>query len=106
MKETLQELVNKFNENADVNKKLKDIDRMITIKFSDDGTYHIHLKDGKLSDVEEGEVESQIAVEMTSEVFNGILNKEIDALTAYLTKKISINASLMDKLLIKDLFKG
>ena len=106
MKETLQELINKFNDNDTVSKKVKDMDRMITIKFPDCGSYHIHLKNGKMSDVEEGEVESQIVVEMTSEVFKGILNKEIDALTAYLSKKISVKASLMDKLLIKDLFKG
>ena len=106
MKETLQELVNKFNANTSVGQKLKDMDRMITIKFSDDGVYHIHLKDGKLSDVEEGEFESNIYIEMTTEVFKKTLNKEIDALTAYLSKKIKIKASLMDKLLIKDLFKG
>ncbi len=104
MKEILQELVNKFNNSNDKRKeKIKDLERTIVIVFEDDGKYYTHLKDGKLSDVEEGEVQGEMTIITTTETFRKILNKEEDAMTAYITKKIKIKAKLMDKLLLNDI---
>ncbi len=104
MKDVLQELVNKFNKSESKKKeKIKDIERTVVIKFEDDGTYHTHLKNSTLSDVEEGDVEGEIIITTTTETFRKILNGQEDALTAYLTKKIKVKAKLMDKLLLNDL---
>lgn len=106
MKDVLQELVKRFNERDDPRKsKIRDLERSIVIKFSDDGTYHMYLKDAELSDVEEGEIEADIVVEIDTKTFKDILEKREDALTAYITKKIKIKAKLMDKLLLSDLLK-
>ncbi len=106
MKEILQELVDKFNTKEDPRKdKIKDLERIILIRFTDDGTYNFKLKDAKLSNVAEGEIQADIIVETTTKVFKDILDKKEDALTAYITKKIKIKAKLMDKLLLSDLLK-
>jgi putative sterol carrier protein len=89
MKEILQNLVDKFNSKDDPRKeKIKNLERTIVIKFTDDGTYYFKLKDAKLSDVEEGDIKGDIIVETTSETFNNILNKKEDAISAYFSKKI------------------
>ena len=106
MKERLQELVDKFNSKDDPKKeKIKDLKRSIVVKFTDDGVYHLYLEDAKLSDVEEGEIEADIVMEIDTKTFVDILEKREDALTAYITKKIRIKAKLMDKLLLSDLLK-
>ncbi len=106
MKKVLQGIVEKFNNKDDPRKeKIKDLSRIIIIRFTDDGTYHMKLENATLGDVQEGEVEGDIAVETTTTLFRKILNKEEDAFTAYITKKIKIKAKLMDKLLLADLLK-
>ncbi|MCD6276024.1 MAG: SCP2 sterol-binding domain-containing protein [Thermoplasmata archaeon] len=106
MREILQKLVKKFNEKEDERKeKIKDLERRIVIKFSDDGTYYMDLKNGRLSDVMEGDVSGDIIAELSTETFKKILDKEEDALTAYITKKIKIKARLMDKLLLSELLR-
>ncbi len=107
MKELLQELVRKFNEKEDSRKeKIKELRRSIVVKFTDDGTYNIYLENATLSDVEEGEIQADIVVETDTGTFRAILEKREDALTAYLSRKIRVKASLMDKLLLSELLKG
>ncbi len=107
MKEILQSLVDKFNsmEDEKIKNKIKDIKKNITLIFEDDGSYHFTLNNSKLSDVEEGYQKGDIEITTTTEIFKKILNKEIDALSAYITKKIRVKASLMDKILISELLK-
>ncbi len=106
MKDILQELVNKFNSKEDPRKdKIRDLERSIVIRFKDNGVYHMYIKDAKLSDVEEGDIDADIVVETDAKTFQDILDKKEDALTAYITKKIKIKAKLMDKLLLSDLLK-
>ncbi len=104
IREELQKLVDKFNKTENEKKeKIKDLERSIAIVFEDDGKYHTYLKNGELSDIEEGEINADITVITTTDTFLKILNKEEDALTAYITKKIKIKAKLMDKLLLNDI---
>ncbi len=104
MREELQKLVDKFNATENEKKeKIRDLERAIAIVFEDDGKYHTYLKDGRLSDIQEGEITADITVITTTETFRKILSKEEDALTAYITKKIKVKAKLMDKLLLSDI---
>ncbi len=106
VKEILQQLVEKFNAKEDPRKdKIRDLKRVIVIKFTDDGSYHMRLENARLSPVEEGEVAGDIVVETDTRTFKDILEKREDALTAYITKKIRIKAKLMDKLLLSELLK-
>ncbi len=106
IEEELQNLVKKFNESDSKKKeKIKDLERKILISFEDDGNYYTILKDGKLSDIQRGDVKADITIITTTETFSRILNKEEDALAAYFSKKIKIKAKLMDKVLIGEILR-
>ncbi len=106
IKYELQKLVEKFNSYEGKKKeKIKNLERKIVIVFEDDGTYHTELKNGMLSDIEEGEIEGDITVITTTDTFLNILRGEEDALTAYISKKIRVKAKLMDKLLLSEILK-
>ncbi|BAB59176.1 hypothetical protein [Thermoplasma volcanium GSS1] len=109
MKDTLQQLVlkvnKKFQDDPKYREKLKDVKKSVNLEFDGKDNYHFYLENAHLSDVEEGKIDADVNVMVSSEVFSKILSKEIDPLTAYLTKQIKIKASLMDKLLISDLLK-
>ena len=107
--EKLNELVDKFNKRVNVDKKLRneifDLDRKIVLNFKDNGKYYLHLENGSLNFIEPID-DPDIVVEMSVETFNKILSKEIDALSAYITRKIVVKASLSDKLLLSELLKN
>ncbi|SMD30548.1 SCP2 sterol-binding domain-containing protein [Picrophilus oshimae] len=109
MKETLQELVdkanNKIKDDPKYADKLKNVNKTITITFDDKETYHFKVENGHITNPEEGKVPADIEVSVSSENFKKILNKEMNAMDAYLNKKIIIKSSLMDKLLLSDLLK-
>ena len=106
IKDELQKLVEKFNSSKNEKKeKIKDLERTILIIFDNGEIYHTRLKDGKLSDIEEGKIEGDITVSTDVDTFTKILKGEEDALTAYITKKIRVKAKLMDKLLLADILK-
>jgi len=107
--ENLFDLVEKFNRRAREDEKLmhelKGLEKKIEINFTDNGRYSFLLKDGQVSR-HEGIFESpDIAVIITTDVFESIINREIDVLSAYITRKFTVKASLSDKLLISELLK-
>jgi putative sterol carrier protein len=104
----IEELVEKFNKRSSEDRKLyddiKDLKRKIFINFKDNGKYYFYLENGKLAFVDPFD-KPDIEIELEKDTFDKILNKELDALTAYISKKIIVRASLRDKLLISDLLK-
>lgn len=107
--EKLFDLVEKFNRRAREDDKLmhelKGLEKKIEINFTDNGRYCFLLKDGQVS-MHEGIFESpDISVTITTDVFESIINREIDVLSAYITRKFTVKASLSDKLLISELLK-
>lgn len=109
MKEILEQLSAKINSRLSgdekYKKKLKDVKKTFQIEFDGKEYYNFKLEDGKISPVEEGKIEADVNVSVNSDVFQKILSKEIDALSAYFEKKIQVKASLMDKLLLTELLK-
>ena len=106
IKKELQKLVEKFNLSKSEKKdKVKDLERTIVIIFDNGEAYHTELKDGKLSDIQDGKVEGDITVSTDVDTFKKILNGDEDALTAYITKRIKVKAKLMDKLLLAEILK-
>ena len=108
MEEILKKLVNDFNEKSKDDKKIKDkigdLERDIVIEITDDNTYHMLLKDCKLTDFGVGERDSKIRIISDTNTFSKILNKEISPFKAYATKKLKIKAAFSDLLMIKSLF--
>ncbi|MGC8565856.1 MAG: SCP2 sterol-binding domain-containing protein [Thermoplasmata archaeon] len=107
--ERLFELVEKFNKKALDDEKLKQdlkgLEKKIEINFTDDGNYSFILKDGQLSRFNGKFDRPDITVLISTDIFNSILNKELDVLSAYITRKFTVKASLSDKLLISELLK-
>lgn len=106
--EELDDLVKKFNrraaENMRLSKEISELKRKIIVKFNDDGKYYLLLENSMLSFTDPFE-KADIEVELDTETFHKILGGEMDALSAYITRKISVKASLSDKLLLSDLLK-
>ncbi len=109
MKEILEELRKKVNERVSTNekyrKKLEKAQKSFCIVFDGSASYNFSLRDGKFSEIREGETEADIRIEVSSEDFRKLLSRELDPMTAYIEKKIKVRASLMDKLLLTELFK-
>jgi len=107
--EILNSLVDKANEKLKEEKyaKIRELERKIVIKFEDDGNYSTFLREGKLEKFSEvGEDETgDIEVYLTTDTFRGIIDGSVDAVNAYLTRKIKIKAKLMDKVLIAEILK-
>ncbi|MGC8663336.1 MAG: SCP2 sterol-binding domain-containing protein [Thermoplasmata archaeon] len=105
----LYELIEKFNKRAKENEKLKrnleGLERKILINFSDDGSYSFILKEAQVLEYKEKMEKPDITVNISTEIFHEILNKKLDVLSAYITKKFTVKASLSDKLLISELMK-
>ncbi|MDP8011936.1 MAG: SCP2 sterol-binding domain-containing protein [Thermoplasmata archaeon] len=108
MKE-LYDLVEKFNIRAKQDEKLRkeiqDLERKIQINFSDNGSYNFILKNAQVFEIKDNLQNPDIVVSISTDVFNKILNKEMDVLSAYITRKFTVKASLSDKLLISELLK-
>ncbi len=109
MKEVLDKLVTKVNDrfssDEKYREKLKDIKKSINVEFDGKDSYHFYVENSHVSPVEEGKIDADINIMVESGIFNQILSKQIDPLSAYISKKIKIKASLMDKILISELLK-
>ncbi len=105
----LMDIVKKFNERTERDESLrnnvKDLKRNIVVKFSDDGEYYMILDHARIEMVKDPFTKADITVELSTDTFKKLLSKEIDALSAYITRKIVVKSSLSDKLLISELLK-
>ncbi|MCL5665585.1 MAG: SCP2 sterol-binding domain-containing protein [Candidatus Thermoplasmatota archaeon] len=109
MKEILNQLSETVNRRIESDekyrKKLGKVTKTFCITFDGKESYNFSLDNGKISEIQDGRKDSDIMVNVDSDTFRKILSKEIDPLSAYIEKKITVKASLLDKLLITELFK-
>lgn len=109
MKEILNQLSDSVRKRMETDEKLrKKLDRVsktFCITFDEKESYNFSIENGTISEIMDGRKESDIMVDVDSETFRKILSKEVDPLAAYMEKKIRVKASLLDKLLITELFK-
>lgn len=109
MKETLNQLSEKVNSRIQTDekyrKKLEKANKTFCIIFDGSESYNFTLSDGKISEIRDGKTDADITVEVSSDTFSKLLSRELDPMAAYFDRKIIVKASLMDKLLITELFK-
>ena len=109
IEEDLVALVDRFNRHAQknpaVHNEVKDLVRSIQVKFTDGECYHIELKDGMLS-LPGGAngAKPEITITTDTKTFEGLIRKEIGPMKALVTRKLVIDASLEDKILLRRLF--
>jgi putative sterol carrier protein len=100
----LDEANNKLQANPDKREKISRLDRTACIELDNTENIFFEIKGGSITVLDH--VDSpDIIVKSTSQDFSDILDRKLDPMNAYFSKKIVIKAKLMDKLLIADILK-
>jgi len=108
VEETLESLVDRFNRHAERNpgmaEELNGLSRTIQISLTDGGVYAVDLSKGRLRNLRSGGANGA-DVRITTDVgtFHALVRKEIGPMKALVTRKLSIEGSLEDKLLFRKL---
>lgn len=108
IEDTLVNLVDRFNRHADKNpgvqQELKGKDRIIELKLTDGQVFTLELKNGHLSPPRAGNgVKPHVKITTDTATFEGLVKKEIGPMKAMYTRKLVIDATLDDKLLLRRL---
>jgi putative sterol carrier protein len=108
IEETLASLVDRFNRHAEKNPAMREeldgIDRTIVIRLTDEGTYAVDLRKGQLTNLRTTTPEkADVTITTDTETFQGLIKKDIGPMKAIVTRKLSIDGSLEDKLLFRKL---
>ncbi len=110
MKETLSELIGKSNNKIATDpaysKKLASVNKTICITFDNKDSYSFKIENNHISEPIEKKEDADISVDVSSDIFNKILSKEVNAMDAYMKGQLKIKASLMDKLLLSEILKS
>jgi len=108
IEETLAGLVDRFNRHAERNpglqSELAGLERTIRIDLSDAGTYAVDLRSGHLENLRsDGVGRADLTIRTDQTTFLGLIAKEIGPMKALVTRKLQIDGSLEDKLLVRRL---
>jgi putative sterol carrier protein len=108
VEESLASLVDRFNRKAErtpaMAEELAGKDRAIRIRLTDLGSYTVDLKDGRLANLRSGGYgRADVTITTDTATFEGLVTKEIGPMKALVLRKLAIDGSLEDKLLIRKL---
>ncbi len=108
VEETLASLVERFNRHAEKNPAVADelngVERTIKVRLTDEGTYAVDLTKGRLANLRTTDVaKADLTITTDAATFLGLVRKEIGPMKALVTRKLSIDGSLEDKLLFRKL---
>ena len=82
---------------------IKSWNKVYQFVLTDDGKFYVEIKDGKVS-VVEGEHPRPIAtLTTTTDILKQILSGELDAMRAFMARKISITGNVLDTMNLKKL---
>jgi putative sterol carrier protein len=108
VEETLASLVDRFNRKVArtpaLAEELRGVARTIAIRLGDAGSYSVDLADGRLTNLRSGapsRVDLSIATDLRT--FEGLISKEIGPMKALVTRRLALDGSLEDKLLLRRL---
>lgn len=108
IEETLAGLVERFNrhvaENPGLKAELGTLTRTIAIRLTDAGEYAVDLTGGLLTHLRTGAVDhADVRITTDQATFLGLIRKEIGPMKALVTRKLTIDGRLEDKLLFRRL---
>jgi putative sterol carrier protein len=108
VEETLASLVDRFNRHADrtpaMAEELHGVERTIRIRFTDEHSYAVDLARGRLRNLRTAsDAPADLTITTDVATFQGLVRKEIGPMKALVTRKLSIDGSLEDKLLFRKL---
>jgi len=110
--EILKNLVEKFNkkveDSEELRKRLQGFDRKVLLKLDSDGLYYAEIRNGRFEEFRkiENEVDVDIKIETSRDVFLQLISQQLSPLVAYVNGLVKIKAPLKDLLMVKELFKG
>ncbi|TFG21006.1 MAG: hypothetical protein EU530_01570 [Promethearchaeota archaeon] len=93
--EYLDMLVQICNEDAKIHKKNKKTKVLFQISVGDDKDYYIHIDNGKFSAGEKKVNDPNVTVWMDPSIASGIFAGTVNAATAYMTKELKFEGSMM-----------
>ena len=108
VEEAIQSLVERFNRHVErtpaMAEELEGLSKTIVIRLTDAGSYSVDLSAGRLRNLRSGAPPgADVTVTTDAATFHGLLNKEIGPMKALVTRKLAIDGSLEDKLLLRRL---
>ena len=108
IEEALGSLIDRFNRRVDrtpaVREELQGLSRSIALKLSDGTSYMVDLRDSHLRNLRPGtNGHADVTITTDAATFLGLVAKEIGPMKALVTRKLSIDGSLEDKLLFRKL---
>jgi putative sterol carrier protein len=108
IEETLAGLVERFNRHSErnpaVRAELEGFERTIRIHLTDEGTYAVDLRGGRLTNLRtDGTEKADLTVTTDRATFLGLVSKEIGPMKALVTRRLAIDGTLEDKLLFRKL---
>jgi putative sterol carrier protein len=108
VEETLASLVDRFNRKAEQNpamaEELDGVSRTIRIRLTDGGSYEVDLAEGRLRNLRTGaDGKADVTITTDTATFDGLVRKEIGPMKALVTRKLTIDGSLEDKLRFRKL---
>ncbi|MGC2035043.1 MAG: SCP2 sterol-binding domain-containing protein [Thermoplasmata archaeon] len=108
IEETLAALVDRFNRHADrtpaIREELSGLERTIAIRLSDGPSYAVDLKDGKLTNLRTADhLPANVTIQTDTKTFESLVTKEIGPMKALVTRRLTIDGTLQDKLLFRKL---
>ncbi len=108
VEEELALLVDRFNRRAETNpavsEELSGLERTIRLRLTDEGSYAVDLRGGRLGSLRTsatGPADVTITTDVTT--FRGLVRKDIGPMKAIFAQKLKIEGSLDDKLLFRRL---
>lgn len=108
VEDTIAALVDRFNRHVTHNpataEELNGLRRTIQICLTDGGSYAVDLTDGRLTNLRSGGAKSaDVTITTDTATFHGLVKKDIGPMKALVTRRLSIEGSLEDKLLFRKL---
>ena len=108
IEEALTGLVDRFNRHAErtpaMAEELHGLSRTVRVRISDERSYTVDLRDGRLQNLRvQGDGPADLTVTTDQRTFHALVAKELGPMKALVTRKLTIEGSLEDKLLFRKL---
>ncbi|MFO8051300.1 MAG: SCP2 sterol-binding domain-containing protein [Thermoplasmatota archaeon] len=109
MLDELQKIVDNVNSRIETDEKVRSVaeakDRTIQLEFTDEKNYVVEMKGGRALPPREGTVEDPtIKVRTDTKTMDKLIKKKLNPLMAYAMKKIKVDGSMDDIMILKDFF--
>jgi putative sterol carrier protein len=108
VEEELSGIVERFNRHVDrtpsVREEIGGLTRTVAVRLTDGESYAVDLADAHLGNLRKGAVpKADLTITTDTATLRGLLSREIGPMKALVTRKLTIDGSLEDKLLFRKL---